>query len=72
MKENHPYRDLVGEIAKYRQINSCTNREIGKLAHLSRAKVSAFIAGTRVDDDTARSIARAIKYDTLAQNGKCH
>ncbi len=60
MPKEHPYAKLVRDIAIYRATNSCTNKDVAKLAGISYAKLVAFISNSRVDDDTARVIAKAI------------
>lgn len=66
MKHNHPYKELVRQIADYRYTNNTNNQEIAKAAGISHAKLTAFITGARVDDDTARTIAKAIGYGIYA------
>lgn len=51
------------KIADYRYTNNTNNKDIAKLAHISRAKLAAFIAGTRVDEKTAQKISAAIGAD---------
>lgn len=66
MAKNHPYADLVRSIRVYRAENGCTNKELAKRAGISYSKLSAFIANSRVDDDTARTISKAIGYGIYA------
>ena len=70
IKHNHPYKELVRQIADYRYTNNTNNEDIAKLAGISRAKLAAFITGERVDDDTARAIAKAIGYGIYAEKVK--
>ncbi len=70
MQTRHPYAKLVRSIAIYRAANSCTNRDVAKLAGISYSKLVAFISNARVDDDTARAIAEAIKYGVYATSSK--
>ncbi len=70
MQTKHPYAKLVRNIAIYRAANSCTNKDVAKLAGISYAKLVAFISNARVDDDTARAIAKAIKYGVYATSSK--
>lgn len=62
MQKKHPYEELVSSIRVYRAVNRCTNKEVAKRSGISYAKLVAFISNTRVSDDTARSIAKAIGY----------
>lgn len=66
MQNNHPYANLVRSIRIYRAENNCTNKDIAKRAGISYAKLGAFIANSRVDDDTARAISKAIGYGIYA------
>lgn len=67
MQNAHPYKELVKGIRVYRAENNCTNKDVAKLSGISYAKLNAFICNTRVDDDTARAIAKAIGYGIYAQ-----
>lgn len=53
------------KIADYRYTNNTNNKDIAKLAHISRAKLAAFIAGTRVDEKTAHKISAAIGAEDM-------
>lgn len=66
MQERHPYKELVSSIRMYRAANDCTNKDVAKLAGISYAKLVAFISNSRVDDDTARAISKAIGYGVYA------
>ncbi|MBD5111840.1 MAG: helix-turn-helix transcriptional regulator [Ruminococcaceae bacterium] len=68
MPNNHQYADLVRCIRVYRAENFCTNKEVAERAGISYSKLIAFISNTRVDDDTARAISRAIGYGIYATN----
>ena len=70
MQGKHPYKELVGSIRVYRAANDCTNKDVAKRAGISYAKLVAFIANTRVDDDTARAIAKAIGYGIYAEKAR--
>lgn len=60
IKQNHPYAYLVSEIARYRYVNNLTNKDLAKKTGLSRAKIAAFITGTRVNAKTAKKLAETI------------
>lgn len=70
MKHDHPYKELVRQIADYRYTNNTNNQEIANATGISRAKLAAFITGERVDDDTARTIAKAIGYGVYAEKAR--
>lgn len=59
------------KIADYRYTNNTTNGKIAAMAHISRAKLAAFITGARIDDDTARAISKAIGYG-ISEGGDPH
>ena len=61
IKQNHPYAELVAEIARYRYVNNITNKDLAKKTGLSRAKIAAFITGTRVDEQTAKILSVAVE-----------
>lgn len=68
MKLNHPYVGLVKAIRDFRDENQCTNEDVARLAGIKYSKLTAFISNSRVDDDTARAISRAIGYGIYATN----
>lgn len=70
IRHNHPYKELVRKIADYRYTNNTNNENIAKAAGISHAKLTAFITGTRVDDDTARAISKAIGYGIYAEKSR--
>jgi len=70
MKRKHPYAELVRSIRVFRAENNCTNQTVAELAGISYSKLIAFISNSRVDDDTARAISKAIGYGIYAENGR--
>lgn len=70
IKHNHPYKELVRQIADYRYTNNTNNKSIAASAGISHAKLAAFITGERVDDDTARAIAKAIGGGIYAEKAR--
>lgn len=67
MQKQHPYAELIRQIRIYRAANDLKNDDIARAAGISYPKLNAFISNTRVDDDTARAIAKAIGYGIYSE-----